>query len=106
MPICKEAVKKTDDAAGDGTTTAIVLFAMVREGLNGKAALLTQWQLKVKLSRRKIPAVTEMAKDGETKEQIALPLNPAGWRSMKLEHDCQLADKLAAKVHHCLAAIF
>ena len=73
--LVKEVAKKTDDVAGDGTTTATVLAqAMVREGLRNVAAGANPMGLK-----RGIEAATEavceqllsMAKDIETKEQIA-----------------------------------
>ena len=41
--LVKEVAKKTDDIAGDGTTTATVLAqALVREGLRNVAAVLTR----------------------------------------------------------------
>ena len=73
--LVKEVAKKTDDVAGDGTTTATVLAqALVREGLRNVAAGANPMSLK-----RGIEAATEavceqllaMAKDVETKEQIA-----------------------------------
>src|SRR5512145_1323932 len=70
--LVKEVAKKTDDVAGDGTTTATVLAqAMVREGLRNVAAGANPMGLK----RGIVAAVSEqllgMAKDVETKEQIA-----------------------------------
>src|ERR1051326_2587865 len=45
--LVKEVAKKTDDVAGDGTTTATVLaHAMVREGLRNVAAGATPMSLK------------------------------------------------------------
>lgn len=42
--LVKEVATKTNDIAGDGTTTATVLaYAMVREGLKNVTAALTQW---------------------------------------------------------------
>ncbi len=42
--LVKEVAKKTDDVAGDGTTTATVLAqALVREGLRNVAAGATRW---------------------------------------------------------------
>ncbi len=73
--LVKEVAKKTDDVAGDGTTTATVLAqALVREGLRNVAAGANPMSLK-----RGIEHATEaiceqllsMAKDVETKEQIA-----------------------------------
>ena len=73
--LVKEVAKKTDDVAGDGTTTATVLAqAMVREGLRNVAAGANPMALKRGIEKA-VEAVTEqllaMAKDVETKEQIA-----------------------------------
>jgi len=55
--LVKEVAKKTDDVAGDGTTTATVLaWAMVREGLRNVAAGANPMSLK-----RGIEAATEAA---------------------------------------------
>ncbi len=73
--LVKEVAKKTDDVAGDGTTTATVLAqAMVREGLRNVAAGANPMGLKRGIEAA-VEAVSEqllgMAKDVETKEQIA-----------------------------------
>jgi chaperonin GroEL len=73
--LVKEVAKKTDDVAGDGTTTATVLAqAMVREGLRNVAAGANPMALKRGIEQA-TAAVAEqllaMAKDVETKEQIA-----------------------------------
>ena len=73
--LVKEVAKKTDDVAGDGTTTATVLAqAMVREGLRNVAAGANPMALKRGIESA-VEAVSEqllgMAKDVETKEQIA-----------------------------------
>jgi len=73
--LVKEVAKKTDDVAGDGTTTATVLAqAMVREGLRNVAAGANPMALKRGIETA-VDAVAEqllgMAKDVETKEQIA-----------------------------------
>ncbi|KRF19076.1 molecular chaperone GroEL [Nocardioides sp. Soil797] len=73
--LVKEVAKKTDDVAGDGTTTATVLAqAMVREGLRNVAAGANPMGLKRGIETA-VAAVSEqllgMAKDIETKEQIA-----------------------------------
>jgi hypothetical protein len=75
--LVKEVAKKTDDVAGDGTTTATVLAqALVREGLRNVAAGANPMALKRGIEKA-VEAVTEqllkMAKDVETKEQIAPP---------------------------------
>ncbi|MGW6513465.1 chaperonin GroEL, partial [Streptomyces niveus] len=73
--LVKEVAKKTDDVAGDGTTTATVLAqALVREGLRNVAAGANPMALKRGIEKA-IEAVSgallEQAKDVETKEQIA-----------------------------------
>jgi chaperonin GroEL len=73
--LVKEVAKKTDDVAGDGTTTATVLAqALVREGLRNVAAGANPIALKRGIEQA-VAAVAEelakIAKDVETKEQIA-----------------------------------
>ncbi|MFF7247896.1 MULTISPECIES: chaperonin GroEL [unclassified Embleya] len=73
--LVKEVAKKTDDVAGDGTTTATVLAqALVREGLRNVAAGANPMALKRGIEKA-VEAVSEqllaLAKDVETKEQIA-----------------------------------
>ncbi|MCX2968843.1 chaperonin GroEL [Streptomyces sp. TRM70308] len=73
--LVKEVAKKTDDVAGDGTTTATVLAqALVREGLRNVAAGANPMALKRGIERATeavSAALLEQAKDVETKEQIA-----------------------------------
>ncbi len=73
--LVKEVAKKTDDVAGDGTTTATVLAqALVREGLRNVAAGANPMALKKGIDRAVAIVSDEllaMAKDVETKEQIA-----------------------------------
>ncbi|GLZ77025.1 60 kDa chaperonin 2 [Actinorhabdospora filicis] len=73
--LVKEVAKKTDDVAGDGTTTATVLAqALVREGLRNVAAGANPMALKRGIEKA-VAAVAEelakIAKDVETKDQIA-----------------------------------
>ena len=73
--LVKEVAKKTDDVAGDGTTTATVLAqALVREGLRNVAAGANPMSLKRGIEKA-VEAVSEhlmnIAKPVETKEQIA-----------------------------------
>jgi chaperonin GroEL len=73
--LVKEVAKKTDDVAGDGTTTATVLAqSLVREGLRNVAAGANPMSLKRGIERA-VEAVSEQlsnaAKEVETKEQIA-----------------------------------
>ncbi|GAB2834200.1 chaperonin GroEL [Streptomyces daliensis] len=73
--LVKEVAKKTDDVAGDGTTTATVLAqALVKEGLRNVAAGANPMALKrgiEKATEAVSGALLEQAKDVETKEQIA-----------------------------------
>ena len=73
--LVKEVAKKTDDVAGDGTTTATVLAqALVREGLRNVAAGSNPMGLKRGIEKTVsviCDELLEMAKDVETKEQIA-----------------------------------
>ncbi len=73
--LVKEVAKKTDDVAGDGTTTATVLAqALVREGLKNVAAGSNPMVLKKGIEKA-VDAISaellKMAKPVETKEQIA-----------------------------------
>ena len=73
--LVKEVAKKTDDVAGDGTTTATVLAqAMVHEGLRNVVAGANPMALKRGIEKA-VEAVSsqllEIAKEVETKEQIA-----------------------------------
>ncbi len=73
--LVKEVAKKTDDVAGDGTTTATVLAqALVREGLRNVAAGANPMGLKkgIEIAVKIVcDELLSMAKDVETKEQIA-----------------------------------
>ena len=73
--LVKEVAKKTDDIAGDGTTTATVLAqALVREGLRNVAAGADPLSLKRGIEKA-VEAVTQAllssAKEVETEEEIA-----------------------------------
>ena len=73
--LVKEVAKKTDDVAGDGTTTATVLAqALVREGLRNVAAGANPIALKKGIEKA-VEAVTAQllaqAKEIETKDEIA-----------------------------------
>ena len=73
--LVKEVAKKTDDVAGDGTTTATVLAqALVREGLRNVAAGSNPMALKKGIEKA-VDAISAelsaMSKPVETKEQIA-----------------------------------
>jgi len=73
--LVKEVAKKTDDVAGDGTTTATVLAqALVREGLRNVAAGANPIALKRGIEaavERISEELSSLAKEVETREQIA-----------------------------------
>src|ERR1700692_2275257 len=73
--LVKEVAKKTDDVAGDGTTTATVLAgAMVHEGLRNVAAGANPMSLKKGIEagvESAVARIKDIAKGAETKDQIA-----------------------------------
>src|SRR6059036_1848372 len=73
--LVKEVAKKTNDVAGDGTTTATILAqTLVREGLRNVAAGANPMSLKRGIEaavERVSEELSKQAKDVETKEQIA-----------------------------------
>src|SRR5579884_877245 len=73
--LLKEAATKTNDVAGDGTTTATVLaHAIVNEGLKNLAAGANPMILRRGLeqgSEAVVEAIKSMSKPVETREQIA-----------------------------------
>jgi chaperonin GroEL len=73
--LVKEVAKKTDDVAGDGTTTSVVLAqALVREGLRNVAAGADPISLKRGIEKAVAAVSAELlsaAKEIETKEEIA-----------------------------------
>jgi chaperonin GroEL len=73
--LVKEVAKKTDDVAGDGTTTATVLaWAMVREGLKNVAAGANPMSLKKGIEagvEAAVASLVDLSKPADTKEQIA-----------------------------------
>src|SRR6202171_6237350 len=73
--LVKEVAKKTDDVAGDGTTTATVLaWAMVHEGLRNVAAGANPMSLKKGIEAGVEAAVSSLrgiARDTDSKGQIA-----------------------------------
>ena len=90
--LVKEVAKKTDDVAGDGTTTATVLAqALVREGLRNVAAGANPMALKRGIEAA-VKAVSDellaQAKDVETKEQIAATASISA-------ADTEIGDKIA-----------
>ncbi len=73
--LVKEVAKKTDDVAGDGTTTATVLaWAMVREGLRNVAAGANPMSLKKGIEaavEEAVRSIHAIARETESKSQIA-----------------------------------
>jgi chaperonin GroEL len=73
--LAKEVATKTNDIAGDGTTTATVLAqAMVKEGLRNVAAGAAPMDLKAGIDqavRAVSDALRDMARDIETQDDIA-----------------------------------
>ncbi len=73
--LVKEVAKKTNDVAGDGTTTATVLAqAMVKEGLRNVAAGANPMSLKKGIEagvEAAVEAIKNQAKDIEEKDEIA-----------------------------------
>ena len=73
--LVKEVAKKTDDVAGDGTTTATVLaWAMVREGLRNVAAGANPMTLKKGIEdavEAAVASIKALAKEVDSKDQIA-----------------------------------
>ncbi len=73
--LVKEVAKKTDDVAGDGTTTATVLaWSMVHEGLRNVAAGANPMSLKRGIEAgadAAVAAITSSAIEVDEKEQIA-----------------------------------
>jgi chaperonin GroEL len=73
--LVKEVAKKTDDVAGDGTTTATVLaWSMVHEGLRNVAAGANPMSLKKGIEAAvdaAVESIKEQAKDVDNKDQIA-----------------------------------
>ena len=73
--LVKEVAKKTDDVAGDGTTTATVLaWAMVHEGLRNVAAGANPMVLKKGIEAAvatAVESIKSLSKEVDSKEQIA-----------------------------------
>ena len=73
--LVKEVAKKTDDVAGDGTTTATVLAqAIVKEGLRNVAAGANPMSLKRGIERAvelAVESIKNQSKEVEAKEEIA-----------------------------------
>ena len=81
--LVKEVAKKTDDVAGDGTTTATVLaWAMVREGLKNVAAGANPMSLKRGIEA----AASECAGGPRRRKQEGGPPGPEGMLEPTIKH--------------------
>jgi chaperonin GroEL len=73
--LCKEVATKTNDVAGDGTTTATVLArAMVKGGMKNVAAGANPMALKRGIEKAvdaAVEAIKNQAKDVESKDEVA-----------------------------------
>src|SRR5438128_1466607 len=73
--LVKEVAKKTDDVAGDGTTTATVLAqALIKEGLRNVAAGASPASLKKGIDKAvaaAVGAIKELSKEVDDKSEIA-----------------------------------
>jgi chaperonin GroEL len=73
--LLKEVATKTDDVAGDGTTTAVVLGqAMINEGIRNVTAGANPMQIRVGIEKAVEVAVAEIKKQSrpiDSREQIA-----------------------------------
>jgi chaperonin GroEL len=73
--LLKEVATKTDDVAGDGTTTAVVLGqAMINEGIRNVTAGANPMQIRIGIEKAVEAAVAEIKKESrpiDSREQIA-----------------------------------
>ncbi len=92
--LVKEVSTKTNDVAGDGTTTATVLaYAIVKEGLKSVAAGINPMGLKRGIDKAVGIAVSEianLAKDIKEKEEIAQVA------TISANNDREIGDEIAA----------
>ena len=91
--LVKEVAKKTDDVAGDGTTTATVLArALVREGLKNVAAGANPMGLKRGIEvavEAAVESIKHLAVDVDEKDQIAKVA------SISANNDEEIGDRIA-----------
>jgi chaperonin GroEL len=94
--LVKEVAKKTDDVAGDGTTTATVLaWAMVREGLRNVAAGANPMVLKGGIEKAVEAAVDSIKKDSKSvKTDHAQIANVAAISAADKEVGAMIAESL------------
>ncbi|WP_345137596.1 TCP-1/cpn60 chaperonin family protein, partial [Dactylosporangium darangshiense] len=96
--LVKEVAKKTDQVAGDGTTTATVLAqALVREGLRNVAAGANPMALKRGIDAAVasvIEQLASLARNVETREQIASTASISAGDSIVGEIIAEAMDKV------------
>ncbi len=94
--LVKEVAKKTDDVAGDGTTTATVLaWAMVREGLRNVAAGANPMVLKGGIEKAVQAAVESIQKSSKSvKTDLAAIANVAAISAADPEIGTMIAEAL------------
>jgi chaperonin GroEL len=94
--LVKEVAKKTDDVAGDGTTTATVLaWAMVREGLKNVAAGANPMVLKAGIEKAVDAAVESIKKNSKSvKTDLAAIANVAAISAADPEIGSLIAEAL------------
>jgi len=94
--LVKEVAKKTDDVAGDGTTTATVLaWAMVREGLRNVAAGANPMVLKTGIEKAVEAAVEAIKKSSKSvKTDLAAIANVAAISAADPEIGKMIAEAL------------
>ncbi|NOY54908.1 MAG: chaperonin GroEL [Actinobacteria bacterium] len=96
--LAKEVATKTNDVAGDGTTTATVLAqAMVREGLRNVAAGANPMELKRGMEQavaKVVEFIGEFSKDIESRDEIAHVAAISAADSMIGERIAEAMDKV------------
>ena len=100
--LVKEVAKKTDDVAGDGTTTATVLAqAIVKEGLRNVAAGANPMTLKRGIERATelaVEAINNESKEVEDKAEIAKVGAISAADSQIGETIAEAVDKMSARM--------
>ena len=93
VSLIRQAASKTNDVAGDGTTTAVVLaYAMVREGLRNVAAGSNAVSLKRGISQASEFVVKQIAQNAR---QVSESQSIAQVGSISAGNDTQVGDMIA-----------
>ncbi|MCR4789589.1 MAG: chaperonin GroEL, partial [Treponemataceae bacterium] len=94
--LLKEVASKTNDVAGDGTTTATVLaYSMVREGLKAVAAGMTPIELKRGIDKAVTIAVDEIKKNAK---QVKGPEDVSHVATISANNDPEIGGILASAI--------